>query len=352
MWSTPFLALVAGSLFTVTVLRRELQNLAESVRTYAAFYPYLERHQELIYRFPSNTTADVMKDEIELVPPIFHRIDLSENHADSVSKYEDAVSICQTLHPNWTHHLWTDENATEFMRKLYPDLLARYKGRRRSMEYANILKYALLDHYGGVYLNLDIGCIQPLEELRGLPFLTPGAYPVGVSKAFILSRPHHPFLRRLLEGMERRSLRRRLPGIANILNIGSMYFSNSWMGYVRSMARRGVENMSENQRVFVLADKRGNLEPHVLSTRATSPLFHRKGASSWRDWDNNFAMVAISKKQYFLAMMGLGAACMTIWLWMMSGRIRNTLTWVSLGRERKRLENIDDGENLFGRKGG
>lgn len=352
MWSTPLVALAAGSLLTVAIFRHELQDLAESVRTYAAFYPYLERHPELVYRFPSDAISAPKFDGYELVPPMLHRIVLSEDQEDSVSKYEDAITSCQTLHPNWTYTLWTDESTTEFMRNLYPDLQTRYEGYRRSMEYANVLKYALLDHYGGVYLNLDIACIQPFDELRGLPFLTPGAYPVGVSKAFILSRPHHPFLRLLLEGVERRSLRRRLPGIDNILNTGSMFFSNSWMSYVRSLARRGIEDTLEEKRVYVLADERGNLDPHVLGTGALSPLFSRKGASSWRDFDNS-VLVIISKNQwYFLAMMGLGAACMTIWLWTMSGRRRTTSAWLTLAKEPRRLEKPEDVEKLLGTKGG
>ena len=349
MWSTPLVALAAAALFTITLLRDDLRDLVESVRTYAAFYPYLERHPELVYRFPSKPIADARKDGDELVPPILHRIDLSEHQEVSVSEYESAISSCQTLHPNWTHMMWTDESTTEFMSNLYPDLLRRYDGYRQSMEYANILKYALLDHYGGVYLNMDIGCIQPLDALRSLAFLTTAAYPVGVSKAFILSKPHHQFLRRLLEGVERRSFRRRLPGIANILNIGSMYFSNSWLRYVRLVARKGVENVSEDKRVYLLADERGNLDPHVLGTGATSPLFNRKGASSWRDWDNTGMYFVV---EYFLLMVGLGAICMTIWLWIMSRRRRGSSTGITLAKELKKLGRIEEGDNLYGMKGG
>jgi hypothetical protein len=238
------------------------------------------------------------------------------------------------------------------MRNLYPHLRARYEGYRRSTEYANILKYALLDHYGGVYLNLDISCVQPLDELRGMPFLTPGAYPVGVSKAFILSKPHHPFLRRLLEGIERQSLRRRRWGIEKVLNTGSMYFSNNWMRYARLLDRRGIENVSEERRVYVLADEHGNLGPHVLGTGATSPLFSRQGASSWRDFDNSILVIISKNQSYFLAMMGLGAACMTIWLWTMSGRRRTSSAWLSLAKEPRRLEKLEDAEKLLGTKGG
>src|ERR1700761_8055315 len=103
MWSIPLLALAAGSLLTITILRHELQDLVESGRTYTAFYPYLERHQELLYRFPSHSRIDVEKDGNELVPPILHRTDLSQGQEDLVSEYEDAISRCQTLHPNWTH---------------------------------------------------------------------------------------------------------------------------------------------------------------------------------------------------------------------------------------------------------
>ena len=153
---------------------------------------------------------------MQQAPKILHQIFLQEGRNSSLDRYSDALSSCRALHPDWQHNIWTDENSTEFIQEHYPALFNSYEHYKQSIQRANILRYALLEHYGGVYLDLDVTCLSPLDDLLHLPWLTPGAYPAGVNNAFILSRPHHGFLREVLANIVAHDLRWGMPYVENL----------------------------------------------------------------------------------------------------------------------------------------
>ena len=305
------LATATAVLLTLVILlRHNLRDLAEVGRTYATFYPYLNSHPEVLLRYPEQ--ADHYRTERSArVPQIIHQVFLTEGQDTGLEKYDEAITSCQDLHQNWTHHLWTDESANAFMAEHQPRLWQHYSGYRQSIQRANILRYALLEHFGGVYLDLDVTCLKPLDDLRQVSFLTPGAYPAGVNNAFILAKPGHAFLKHLLEGVESRDLTWGLPYIENMLSTGCMYFSNRWMSYLRTSPSAGT---NETDMVRVLADQNGNMDPHMLRGVITTPLFHHGGASSWHGWDAA-AIVLIGKHYiYFLLLLSMIVACTAIFI--------------------------------------
>jgi mannosyltransferase OCH1-like enzyme len=261
----------------LVLLRHHIRDLWEVARTYATFYKYLRSHPTTLLKYPDANERHGLPQNATLVPQILHQVFLTDGRAVSPTKHDAARSSCRELHPNWTYSLWEDSSAMDFISQHYPNLLPHYQGYKQSIQRANILRYALLDHAGGVYLDLDITCRQSLDNLRQLPFLTPGAYPAGVNNAFILSRPRHPFLQHLLDGVESRDLGWGMPYIENMLSTGCMFFSNRWMSYVRSLG----QTVRQEDGVYILADEEGDPEPHMLRGAVTTPLFEHDGASSW-----------------------------------------------------------------------
>ena len=192
------------------------------------------------------------------------------------------------------------------MRRYYRNLMPQYEGYKQGIQRANILRYALLDHFGGVYLDLDLTCLHALDNLRHLPFLTPGAYPAGVNNAaFILCRPHHGFLKHLLDAVPQTDLLWGLPYVESMLSTGYMFFSNQWMRYVRLL--RSVETrVAEEDKVYILADQEGHIESHMLRGAVTTPLFRHGGAGSWHEWNAAVIITMGKHYRYFGAIMALG----------------------------------------------
>ena len=346
MLQKPVFALAASALLTLLfLLRYPLQDGAETVWNDATFYPHLQQHRELLYRFPGKSIKATGKNEHELIPPFLHQIFLTGDGEVSLSRYDEAMTSCQSLHPNWTHHLWTDERATTLMTEYYPTLLPLYLGCKQSNQRAKILRYAVLDHYGGVYLDLDVTCLQPLDELRGLSWLTLAAYPAGVDNVFIVSRPKHGLLRDLLYGVQSRSSAWSIPYFEKMASAGRAYFSNKWMSYARSLARRRPEEIAPEERIYVLADRKGNVDTHTLRGAATTPLFKRGGAGSWCGWDATTMVMIGQHYKYFLVMMGLGAVFSAARLVRMSRHGAQSRRWIDLTSGMKVLEKSKDTES-------
>ncbi|KAI7336931.1 hypothetical protein KC315_g2567 [Hortaea werneckii] len=335
--------------------RHHLRDLSDVATTYATYQKLIQSHPELLYRYDPSPPKDATRPEgPESVPRIIHQIYLQEGRNSSLNRYSGALASCQKLHADWSHMLWTDDNGTAFIRKHYPTIAPHYEHYAQSIQRANILRYALLDHFGGVYLDLDVSCLQPFDDLRQLPFLTPGAYPAGVNNAFILARPHHPFLTHLLEEVPRRDMKWPMPYVENMLSTGCMYFTNRWMTYVQWLNDGSKPSMSDEQ-VYILADTDGNIDHHMLRGKVTTPLFAHGGASSWHGWDA--AAIVLIGKHYclFLALVGLGIAMSIAIVWKLMRRNNSAERQSPSARSRGSrgsIEKLDDEEKLlFGKDG-
>lgn len=265
------------TLQAIVLLRRHFHELGEVARTYSTFHNLVQQHQGLLYRYPEPANKE------KTVPRILHNIALGD--ANTV-KYQEAINSCRKLHPDWKYMLWGDDNATSFMSEYYPEILPHYKRYPQNIQRANVLRYALLHKLGGVYLDLDVTCHVALDStpLITLPFVSPGAHPAGVNNAFIATHSGHPFLTQLLKSVPSHDMHwglpMRIPYVENMMSTGCMYFSNEWMVYVRELLAG-----RQKEKVFILADEKGQLGPHMLRGKVTTPIFSHGGASSWHSWD-------------------------------------------------------------------
>lgn len=312
-------------------LHGHVRALLQLGRAYYTFHPYLREHPDTLYRYPSSGDTipafleGTRLEEDLVIPRLVHQVFLREGRNSTLSKYTAAIQSCQQ--PGWNHTMWTDETARSFMRIHYPALYRHYIGYKQSIQRANIVRYALLDHFGGIYVDLDVTCIKPLDELRAtnIPFLTPGAHPAGVNNAFIMSRPGHPFLRKLLHSAPSRDLYWGLPYVENMLSTGCGYFGSMWTAYTQASPRLSGDE------VRILANAEGEIEPHMLRGVVTTPLFKHGGASSWHGWDAA-AIVIVGKYMYHplvLPALGLGCTCLALLVWAISlrGTRRRRRSW-------------------------
>lgn len=131
-----------------------------------------------------------------------------------------------------------------------------------------MLRYLILDQFGGIYLDLDLRCRVALDPLRNETFLTPPANPSGVNNAFIASTPHHAFWRHLEDRLPTYNLGWfRSPYISNMMSTGCHFFST-------------MHRTFPDQAQLGVLDQANKLNGHV-----TTPLFEHLGASSWHKGD-------------------------------------------------------------------
>ncbi|MGY1583141.1 glycosyltransferase [Streptomyces sp. MN13] len=154
------------------------------------------------------------------IPALIHQ---TWKDADVPDHWQEWVDSWRLHHPGWGYRLWTDSDNRAFLQEHYPWFLPIYDGYPEPIMRADAIRYFLLDHFGGLYVDLDFECLRPVDALLDGRELVLGCEPEShtrlllarqrgldriVGNAFIASRPGHPFwahVHRQLVGAHRMS---------------------------------------------------------------------------------------------------------------------------------------------------
>jgi inositol phosphorylceramide mannosyltransferase catalytic subunit len=151
------------------------------------------------------------------------------------------------------------------------------------------LRYFLLYHYGGLYIDMDNGCQRSLEPLLYYPtfVIDPGH---GTLMNNILgAAPNHAFWELMTSQLQRYDIWYVFPFVSVMWGAGQWFETQIWEYYHRVIlpARRGSGwKMSEEGEWQREGD--GQLFRLMRDTRpgAPPPLFFTQGRGrSWDDWD-------------------------------------------------------------------
>jgi hypothetical protein len=97
--------------------------------------------------------------------------------------------------------LWTDASSREFIAQNYRWFLDTFDSYPYAIQRADAIRYFVLHHYGGVYLDLDIGCLRRLDPLLAFPVILPRTIPVGVSNDLMFAEKGHPFMAQTIHNL-------------------------------------------------------------------------------------------------------------------------------------------------------
>jgi hypothetical protein len=132
-----------------------------------------------------------------LIPRRFHRIWLGNRPLPK--EFVEFGRSWQALHPGWTLHTWTDASLCGMT-----NTEAFQRSRVHSGK-ANVLRYEILLHHGGVYIDTDFECKKNIEPLLdGVPCFVGEQSPGFANNAIVGAVPVHPFLRELVAGLSKR----------------------------------------------------------------------------------------------------------------------------------------------------
>ncbi|KZT12518.1 glycosyltransferase family 32 protein [Laetiporus sulphureus 93-53] len=190
-----FLSLLAAVLVgTVIVLSSISYYLSIDVNAYIT---------ELELDVPFNATDPWNATEhgkVERIPRILHQTWKTETLPE---KWADVSQGCRDMMPDYEYMLWTDASSREFIAENYPWFLETFDGYKYPIQRADAIRYFILYHYGGIYLDLDIGCLRPLDPLLTYPVILAKTIPVGVSNDLIFSEAGHPFMEQMIHGIKK-----------------------------------------------------------------------------------------------------------------------------------------------------
>lgn len=148
-----------------------------------------------------------------MIPRIIHQMWRDE---EVPARFRAWQTGWQSRHPDWDYRFWTDATLEDFVAERFPALLRIYHRYPEGIMRADFARYLLLEHFGGVYADLDAECLASFEPLTGearlllapeppshaaLPRVRQRGLPWIACNAVMASPAGHdfwPFLRRLL----------------------------------------------------------------------------------------------------------------------------------------------------------
>lgn len=105
-------------------------------------------------------------------------------------------------HADWEYRLWTDLDNRALIAEHYPWFLACYDAYECEIQRVDAARYFILHRYGGLYVDLDFECLQPLTEVLNTQTCIFGSEPEAhaahhhretvVANALMASSPNHP----------------------------------------------------------------------------------------------------------------------------------------------------------------
>jgi len=138
---------------------------------------------------------------VPAIPRIIHQTWKSHDIPHDIYP-EHWIESWKTFHPHWEHRLWTDADAEELVRKTYPQFYDFYVALEPPIKKADFARFLFLHSHGGVYVDLDMVCLQPVAPLLAeheLVFgrLSPDNDYYQVPNAFMASTRYHDFWMRI-----------------------------------------------------------------------------------------------------------------------------------------------------------
>lgn len=80
-------------------------------------------------------------------------------------RYVQWVHSWMKNHPDWKYMFWTDESARKLIADKYSSLLPFYDSYLENIRRADAMRYVILHEYGGVYVDLDMESLLPLDSI-------------------------------------------------------------------------------------------------------------------------------------------------------------------------------------------
>ncbi|KAI9338007.1 nucleotide-diphospho-sugar transferase [Obelidium mucronatum] len=143
------------------------------------------------------------------IPKRIHQIWLG----DESKRPKHFMDHCKELHPDWEYFLWTDETIVGELPTAVQPIFDSWR------EYnfpgaADVLRYAMLQKYGGIYIDSDQQCLRRFDDLTKQSFDAFMAYELFgnvhsndpdstlIANGVIGAAPNHPFINLVIKNLD------------------------------------------------------------------------------------------------------------------------------------------------------
>src|SRR6201995_1444549 len=97
-----------------------------------------------------------------MIPKIIHQ---SWKVAEVPLRWQPFQASWRANHPGYEYMYWTDEANRAFVATHFPQFLPVYDGYKLPICRADLARYLVVCHYGGLYVDMDFESLRPLDDL-------------------------------------------------------------------------------------------------------------------------------------------------------------------------------------------
>lgn len=236
-----------------------------------------------------------------IVPKIIHQ---TWKNANVPVRWMTTRAMCRRLYGDFEYRLWTDESLREFLSQHYPWFLSVYDEYPYDIQRVDAARYFVLLHFGGIYLDLDVGCIQNWIRLLQFPMLLPVTKPVGVSNDVMFAAPGHKFLKKVVRELPNWSkVSCGLPFLTVFLSTGPAFLSHQAGIYMKE------SNLQPQTRDGDILESNIYFLDHSLyASGGDEALFYHIHGSSWHAVDAK--VLSFVYNNHLVVMFGILPICL------------------------------------------
>ncbi|KAL2126465.1 hypothetical protein VTI74DRAFT_852 [Chaetomium olivicolor] len=218
---------------------------------------------------------------IQHIPKIVHQVFHNWKDPGNDTLPADWVAVrqnCMDLNPSFEFKLWTEEASRDFIEKEYAWFLRTYDGYRHKVQRVDAVRYFLLLHYGGIYMDLDNGCKRDLTPTLYYPTWITEPGRGALSNNILASRPNHPFWARLTHSLMPYDWNWFFPYVTISYASGQWFVTAIWQEYHRLLPKPSDNPKLEHRLHLLMMDDRPGAHPSIF--------FTQERGGTWINWDN------------------------------------------------------------------
>jgi mannosyltransferase OCH1-like enzyme len=228
------------------------------------------------------------------IPKVVHQVYNMWSDGPIPHDWEMDRKSCMDLNPDYKFELWDKDSARELIATKYAWFLETFDNYRYPIQRADSIRYFILLEYGGIYLDMDVGCARNLDPLLKYPAFMSAAPTIGVTNSIMGAMPGHPYFAQMVDSLISYDINWVLPYLTIMNTAGTHYVSFQWSEYLLSQKDDhdgdndddddDDEGLKDNNKVYVLMPAERSRQPWS---------FFKKGrGGSWHNWDNKLFHVA------------------------------------------------------------
>ena len=144
-------------------------------------------------------------------PKIIHQVWLGYDYSNPPEAWQNATMLSRNNNPDYTYRQWSAGDVIQLLEASYAWFLPTYHSYPYNIERADAARYFIIQHYGGIYLDMDEISVVPITDiiqhntLGHYDCVIPEGTPSGVTNYVIMCKKQSRFMQFLTSRLIQKS---------------------------------------------------------------------------------------------------------------------------------------------------